>query len=86
MTTMQRLASIVGDQLGVPEAEVRPTARLVEDLGADSLDIVEIVMAIEDEFGVELSDEDADKVTTVQEAVDLIDAQVNRTSRDHRIE
>jgi acyl carrier protein len=65
-----RVVKIVAEQLGVPEADVKHTSAFVADLGADSLDTVELVMALEDEFGMEIPDEDAEKITTVQLAID----------------
>ena len=70
----QRVKKIVAEQLGVKEEEVVNTASFVEDLGADSLDTVELVMALEEEFETEIPDEQAEKITTVQEAIDYITA------------
>jgi len=70
----ERVAKIVVEQLGVKEEEVKSEAAFVDDLGADSLDTVELVMALEEEFGTEIPDEDAEKITTVQLAVDYITA------------
>ena len=72
-TVDERVKKIIGEQLGVEEDEVTPEASFVEDLGADSLDTVELVMALEEEFGIEIPDEDAEKITRVKEAVDYIE-------------
>ena len=68
----ERVKKIITEQLGVDEEDVTPEANFVEDLGADSLDTVELVMAFEEEFGIEIPDEDAEKIMTVQQAVDYI--------------
>ena len=68
----ERVRKLVCEQLGVKEDEVTIEASLVEDLGADSLDTVELVMALEEEFEAEIPDEDAEKITTVKEAIDYI--------------
>jgi acyl carrier protein len=68
----ERVKKIVAEQLGVKEEDVKPAASFVEDLGADSLDTVELVMALEEEFETEIPDEDAEKITTVQLAIDYI--------------
>ncbi|MEQ1532385.1 MAG: acyl carrier protein [Sideroxydans sp.] len=68
----QRVRKIVAEQLGVNESEVKNESSFVNDLGADSLDTVELVMALEEEFGVEIPDEDAEKITTVQLALDYV--------------
>lgn len=73
-TIEERVKKIVIEQLGVKDDEVTPTASFVDDLGADSLDTVELVMALEEEFETEIPDEDAEKITTVQQAVDYIKA------------
>ena len=70
--TEERVKKIVAEQLGVKEDEVKIEASFVEDLGADSLDTVELVMALEEEFETEIPDEDAEKLTSVQEAIDYI--------------
>ena len=70
----ERVKQIIVEQLGVDEAEVTPTASFVDDLGADSLDTVELVMAFEEEFGIEIPDEDAEKIVTVKDAVSFIEA------------
>ena len=69
----ERVKQIIVEQLGVDEGEVTPTASFVDDLGADSLDTVELVMAFEDSFGIEIPDEDAEKIATVKDAVDYIE-------------
>ena len=68
----QQVKNIVAEQLGVKEDEVTNAASFVDDLGADSLDTVELVMALEEEFETEIPDEDAEKITTVQQAIDFI--------------
>ena len=68
-----RVKKIIVDQLGVEEEEVTPEASFVDDLGADTLDTVELVMAFEEEFGIEIPDEDAEKITRVKEAIDYIE-------------
>ncbi len=74
----QRVKKIVADQLGVNEAEVKNESSFQDDLGADSLDVVELVMNFEDAFECEVPDEEAEKLTTVQQAIDFIKAQVNK--------
>jgi acyl carrier protein len=69
----ERVKTIIVEQLGVDESEVTPTASFVDDLGADSLDTVELVMAFEENFGIEIPDEDAEKIATVKDAVDYIE-------------
>ncbi|MFP3036920.1 MAG: acyl carrier protein [Arsenophonus sp. ER-BJ3-MAG3] len=69
----KRVKKIIAEQLGVKEDEVSNNASFVEDLGADSLDTVELVMALEEEFDTEIPDEEAEKITTVQAAIDYID-------------
>jgi len=68
----KRIKEIIANQLGVDQEEVVPEASFVEDLGADSLDLVELIMAIEEEFGVEVPDEEAEKIRKVQDAIDYI--------------
>ncbi|PLX92514.1 MAG: acyl carrier protein [Desulfuromonas sp.] len=70
----ERVKQIVAEQLGVDEDQVTDEASFMEDLGADSLDTVELVMALEEEFDIEISDEDAEKIQTVQHSVDYINA------------
>ena len=67
-----KVKSIIADQLGVGEDEIKPESSFIEDLGADSLDIVELVMAMEEEFAVEIPDEEAENIKTVQDAVNYI--------------
>ena len=67
-----RVKKIIAEQLGVPESDVTNEKAFVADLGADSLDTVELVMALEDEFGIEIPDEEAEKISNVREAVDYI--------------
>ena len=69
----EKVKQIISEQLGVDENEVNPSASFVDDLGADSLDQVELVMALEEAFGVEIPDEDAEKIRTVQDAIDYVD-------------
>jgi acyl carrier protein len=69
----ERVKQIIVEQLGVDEGEVTPTASFVDDLGADSLDTVELVMAFEEAFGIEIPDEDAEKIATVKDAIDYIE-------------
>jgi acyl carrier protein len=68
----KKVKAIIMEQLGVSEEELKPEASFVDDLGADSLDLVELVMALEEEFGQEIPDEDAEKITTVQDAINYI--------------
>jgi acyl carrier protein len=68
-----KVKRIIGENLGVDESEVTPKASFVDDLGADSLDQVELVMALEEAFALEISDEDAEKIRSVQDAVDYIE-------------
>ncbi|MGA7553108.1 MAG: acyl carrier protein [Candidatus Acidiferrales bacterium] len=69
----ERVKTIIVEQLGVDEGEVTPTASFVDDLGADSLDTVELVRAFEEHFGIEIPDEDDEKIATVKDAVDYIE-------------
>jgi acyl carrier protein len=75
----QRVKKIVAEQLGVNESEIKIESSFVDDLGADSLDTVELVMALEEEFECEIPDEEAEKITTVQQAIDYVNAHVKKT-------
>jgi acyl carrier protein len=72
-----RVIKIICDQLGAESENVKPEASFIDDLGADSLDTVELVMALEEEFSIEISDEDAEKIMTVQHAIDNITRSMN---------
>lgn len=74
----QRVKKIVAEQLGVSEADIKNESSFVDDLGADSLDTVELVMALEEEFECEIPDEDAEKITTVQQAIDYVNANLKK--------
>jgi len=76
-TIEQRVKDIIVEQLGVNADQVTPDAKFIEDLGADSLDTVELVMALEEEFECEIPDEQAEKINTVQQAIDYINAHTN---------
>ena len=73
MAVPDRVKAIIAEQLGVKPEEVVPEASFIDDLGADSLDTVELIMALEEEFGVEIPDEDAEKMTTVGDAIKYIE-------------
>lgn len=73
----EKVKSIIVDQLGVNEAEVTSSASFVDDLGADSLDTIELVMAFEEAFGIEIPDEDAEKIKTVQHAIEYVESHSN---------
>ena len=74
----QRVKKIVAEQLGVNESKIKIESSFVDDLGADSLDTVELVMALEEEFECEIPDEEAEKITTVQQAIDYINAHLKK--------
>ena len=77
MSVEEKVKEIIVDQLGVDEKQVSSEASFIDDLGADSLDTVELVMALEEEFDIEIPDEDAEMIATVQNAVDYIKGQTN---------
>ena len=79
-STEERVKKIVVEQLGVKEEEAKSEASFVDDLGADSLDTVELVMALEEEFNTEIPDEEAEKLTTIKEAVDYIEAHLQEAA------
>ena len=74
-----KVKQIIVEQLGVDESEVTPTASFIDDLGADSLDTVELVMALEEGFGMEIPDEDAEKITTVKDAISYIESHMPKS-------
>jgi acyl carrier protein len=74
----QRVKKIVAEQLGVNEADIKNESSFVDDLGADSLDTVELIMALEEEFECEVPDEDAEKITTVQQAIDYVTSSLKK--------
>ena len=76
LTLEERVKKIIAEQLGVNESEITNESSFVDDLGADSLDTVELVMALEEEFGTEIPDDEAEKIVTVQQAVDYIKTHV----------
>ncbi len=73
MELTEKIKSIIAEQLGVKKEEIKETSSFIDDLGADSLDTVELVMALEEEFGIEISDEDAEKMRTVGDAIKYIE-------------
>jgi len=78
-TVEERVKKIVAEQLGMKVEEIKNSASFIDDLGADSLDTVELVMALEEEFEIEIPDEEAEKITTIQEAIDHIDTHLKET-------
>ena len=77
MSSFDKVKEVIMDKLGVDEDKINVEASFVDDLGADSLDTVELIMQLEEEFGMEIPDEEAEKLTTVGSAVDYIDSQAN---------
>ncbi|MEW6170774.1 MAG: acyl carrier protein [Candidatus Omnitrophota bacterium] len=78
MGVADKVRSIIAEQLGVKLEEVKPEASFIDDLGADSLDTVELVMALEEEFSIEIPDEDAEKMATVQDAIKYIEQKAQK--------
>jgi len=78
MAVAEKVKKMIVEQLGVSESEVVPEAKFIDDLGADSLDIVELVMALEDEYGMEIPDEDAEKIETVGDAIKYIEEHMKK--------
>ncbi len=76
----KKIRALITEQLGIDEDEVVPEAKFIDDLGADSLDTVELIMAFEETFDIEIPDEDAEKITTVQEAIDYVVAKVEENA------
>ena len=74
MSTFDKVKDIIIDKLGVDEEKINSEASFVDDLGADSLDTVELIMQLEEEFGIEIPDDDAEKITTAQAAIDYLDS------------
>jgi acyl carrier protein len=78
MSVDEKVKEIIAEQLGVKKEEIKPESSFIDDLGADSLDTVEVVMALEEEFGIEIPDEEAEKITTVGEAIKYIDVKAKK--------
>ncbi|MDD4295259.1 MAG: acyl carrier protein [Candidatus Omnitrophica bacterium] len=78
MSVEEKVKDIISEQLGVKKDEIKIESSFIDDLGADSLDTVEVVMALEEEFGIEIPDEDAEKITTVGQAISYIDEKVSK--------
>jgi len=70
---LTKVTSVMSEQLGIAETEIKPESKLIEDLGADSLDVVELIMALEEAFDIEIPDADAEKLLTVQNVIDYIE-------------
>jgi acyl carrier protein len=82
MATEEKIKAIIAEQLGVKPEEVKPEASFIDDLGADSLDTVELVMALEEEFGIEIPDEEAEKLVTVGDALKYIETKATQKGKD----
>ncbi len=80
---LAKVKEMVASHLGKSEEEITPDSSFIEDLGADSLDLVELIMSMEDEFGLEISDEDAENIITVQDAISFIQSSVEAASEDN---
>ena len=78
MENFDKIKEILVDVLGVDEDDIKPESKFVDDLGADSLDLVELIMSLEDKFNIEISDEEAEKIVTVKDAMDYIDANLKK--------
>ncbi|MBP7088509.1 MAG: acyl carrier protein [Candidatus Omnitrophica bacterium] len=78
MAITDKVKDIISEQLGVKKEEIKPESSFIDDLGADSLDTVEVVMALEEEFGIEIPDEEAEKITTVGEAIKYIEEKTSK--------
>jgi len=78
MSVDEKVKDIISEQLGVKKEEIKPESSFIDDLGADSLDTVEVVMALEEEFGIEIPDEDAEKITTVGDAAKYIEEKLSK--------
>ena len=78
MSVDEKVKDIISEQLGVKKEEIKPESSFIDDLGADSLDTVEVVMALEEEFGIEIPDEDAEKITTVGDATKYIEEKISK--------
>jgi len=78
MSVEEKVKDIISEQLGVKKDEIKIESSFIDDLGEDSLDTVEVVMALEEEFGIEIPDEDAEKITTVGQAISYIDEKVSK--------
>ncbi len=85
MSTIDKVIEVVIDKLGVEEDKIVPDASFIDDLGADSLDTVELIMQLEEEFGIEIPDEDAENITTVKKAVDYIEANQQKRMNKRRV-